>query len=80
MNDTSRRISYKCTERNEGDFLMFYILQDLFANKINSVLIFFFKSQKTLIGFDLYSKFPQKLIFFKHYKFRKNKNITETYL
>ena len=54
MNDTFRRISYKCTERNEDDFLMFYILRDLFANKINSVLIFF-KSQKTLIGFDLYS-------------------------
>ena len=43
MNDTSRRISYKCTERNEGDFWMFYILQDLFAKKINGVLIFFQK-------------------------------------
>ena len=32
MNDTFRRISYKRTERNEGDFWMFYILRDLFAN------------------------------------------------
>ena len=43
MNDTFRRISYKRTERNEGDFLMVYILRDLFANKINSILIFFQK-------------------------------------
>ena len=51
MNDTSPRISYKCTERNEGDFWMFYILQDLFANKINSVLIFFFQKPKNVDWF-----------------------------
>ena len=46
MNDTFRRISFKRTERNEGDFWMFYILRDLFVNKINSVLIFFSKAKK----------------------------------
>ena len=46
MNDTFWRISYKRTERNESDFLMFYILRELFANKINSVLIFFSKAKK----------------------------------